>query len=350
MRTTDTTRLLMLAVLLGCPAARVDDDGSDTLLSATDPTTVGTGTDPSTTNTTPPDPDSSSTTSDDDSGSSSGEPADPCGTGRACLHPPPLGWIGPVSIAKGDSPESLPSCVDPYPGNEIARYEGFVDPGPAECECSCGLEAAACQMYAYTGAGTNCFTNINYGTEGCYALPTPVSAGGLYVASYPNGAAACNQEASENIPPIPWDAIVKGCTGGYSDESCDTTDRICYNAPAEGFEQQICYIAQGDLPCPPDTDYVEKTVRFSSFDDTRGCTNCQCGQLSYCLEEYDYYTTADCSGSPAGTVSNAVCQTGVTAAAVEFDFTGASCPVLSMSEPEGTAEALDPWTYCCATL
>ncbi len=342
------THLLAVVLLVGCPAANNGDDSSgETMISATDITSIG-STDPSTSTTTP-DPDSSSTSGDEESGSSGG-PQDPCGPGRACLGPPPLGWMGPIAIAKGDTPESLPSCSDPYPGNDLARYEGFSDPGPAECECTCGLEASACQMYAYTGAGTACTSMLNYGTEGCYTLPTPVSNGGIYIYSFPNGVSACNQQASENVPPIPWEAIVKGCTGGYSDEVCDLNDRICYKRPAEGFEQQICYIAQGDLPCPPNTDYVEKTIRYSNFSDNRGCTNCQCGQLNYCLESYNYYTTADCSGSPAGSVGNAQCTTGISAAAVEFDFTDASCPVLSMSEPEGEAMPIDPWTYCCATL
>jgi hypothetical protein len=185
--------------------------------------------------------------------------------------------------------------------------------------------------------------------EGCYPLTQPVTNGLLQVYSYPSfGAAACNQQASENVPPIPWGAVVKSCNGTHTDEVCDSVDRICYEKPAQGFEQQICYIAEGEVPCPPNTDYMQRTIRYSAVEDSRDCTNCQCGQLTTCLNEYEYFTTADCSGAPAGTVPNGICTDGVTAAAVNFDFSGVSCPVTSMSEPEGEAEPLDPWTYCCS--
>jgi hypothetical protein len=349
MRTTSSIIVLPVLALLGCPAENrgEEDTQTDTLVSATNPTTPST-TDPTSTSTT--DDSETAGSSGGEESSTSGEPADPCGVGRACLNPPPLGWIGPVVIARGDAADALPSCIDPYPGNEITRLEGFNDPGPAQCECECGLNAGACGTWYQTGSASTCNSSFTQAAEGCFQLPTPLSNGSLYTYAYAQGgAAACNQQASETIPEIPWDAVVKGCTGGYSDESCDTSDRICYQLPAEGFEQQVCYIAQGDLECPPGTDFAEKTVRFSAVDDTRECTNCQCGTISYCLDEYEYYTTNDCSGAAAGTVPNAVCTPGVTAVAVNYDFSGASCPVTSMSEPEGAITTVDPWTYCCAT-
>jgi hypothetical protein len=91
-------------------------------------------------------------------------------------------------------------------------------------------------------------------------------------------------------------------------------------------------------------------VRYSAVDDTRSCTDCTCGALSYCLDTFDYYTSDDCSGEAAGTVAGVSCQTGITASSVAFNFDGMSCPVTSMSEAEGSVTPLDPWTYCCATL
>jgi hypothetical protein len=257
-------------------------------------------------------------------------------------------------VAKGDVAEALPDCADPYPGNDFTRLEGFVAPPDAECTCECQLSAAGCYMYTYNETAASpdyCYASYGYPmSEGCYALAQPVTSGLLMVQSYPNfgGGSSCDQTASENIPEIPWEAVVKGCTGGYTDEVCDVSNRICYNRPSEGFEQQICYIAQGDIPCPPNTDYQHKTIRWSAVEDNRDCTQCQCGQLNYCLDEYEYFTTADCSGAAAGTVANGICTDNITASAVNFDFSGVTCPITSESEPEGEANPLDPWTYCCS--
>jgi hypothetical protein len=353
MRTAWTFRCFAITALLaGCPN---DDDPSgdeDTNVSATEPGTSTTN--PSSSSGNNESSDSSSTTEaeEEESGSSSGTPSDACGEGRVCLGPPPLGWAGPVVIAKGDVAEALPDCTDPYPGNDITRLEGFVEPEEAECTCSCSLNDGGCYMYTYNSTEANPTYCSQYGSpmgQGCFQLPTPITDGMLQVYSYPSfGAATCDQQASETIPEIPWAAVVKGCTGSYSDEACDATDGICYNKPNEGFEQQICYVAQGEVPlCPPGTDFQERTIRYSAVQDDRDCTSCQCGQLNYCLDEYEYFTNNDCSGAAAGTVPNGTCQSGVTAQAVNFDFTGVSCPIQSMAEPEGEATPLDPWTYCC---
>jgi hypothetical protein len=348
MRITKLSCIVGAVAVLGCPAKDPGEEETQTdgLATATSPTTtVGTteSTGPATT-----DDSDSQDTADAESGSTSGEPTDPCGVGRACLDPPPLGWIGPVVVARGDMAEALPGCTDPYPGNELTRLEGFNDPGPAECECACAFRDGGCNGM-YTSSGAASCSSFLAGAEGCFQLPTPLTDGYLNAYSYANGVNSCDQAATEIIPEIPWDAIVKGCTGSGTEETCDTSDRICYELPAEGFEQQICYLAEGDVPCPPDTDFVEKTIRFSSVDDTRECTACVCGSISSCAPEYEYYETSDCSGSPAGTVPNQVCTENVTAAAVNFDFSETTCPVTSMSEPEGEITTNDPWTYCCAT-
>jgi hypothetical protein len=185
------------------------------------------------------------------------------------------------------------------------------------------------------------------GAEGCFAYSQP--SGSFRVYSYFYG--TCMAEHEEEIPEIPWEAYARGCTGAVSDETCETENRLCYELPAEEYEAEICYIAEGDIPCPPDTDYTEKTVRYSAVDDSRDCSNCQCGMATSCLSEYDFYTASDCSGTPAGTASNNVCEGPLSGVgAVNFDFSNTSCPLLSDGMPEGEAVPIDPWTYCCAPV
>ena len=197
---------------------------------------------------------------------------------------------------------------------------------------------------------TSCYTTYTVGTEGCVEFSgTPPTNGSVLAQSYPAFGSSCDQQAEEIIEEIPWDALVKGCTGGVAtDEVCDNEGSLCYQPPPNGYEQEICFIAEGDIPCPPGTDFSEKTIRYTSVEDTRDCTSCQCGQLSSCLTTYDLHGTTDCSDAPVDSVNNASCTAGITAVAINYDLSDLSCPILSESEPEGEATPMDPWTYCCA--
>jgi hypothetical protein len=207
-------------------------------------------------------------------------------------------------------------------------------------------------MYFYLGTPSYCYDYYYPASEGCNPVTPPTADHTFLNAySYVTFGATCNQNADETIPDVEWGAITKDCSIEYSmQESCDDTNRVCYKRPPPGFDSAICYYTEGDIPCPPNTDYAEKTTRYSSLEDTRDCTTCQCGMPSSCLTEYGYYTTSDCSGEPAGTVADNSCTNVGEIAAVEYDFSGLTCPVLSDSEPEGEATPREPWTYCCAPL
>src|SRR5688572_25395166 len=124
MRTSWTLRCFAIAALTtGCPGD--DPPSGDETEGVADDTTTSTTANPSTSSTTNTEESSSSGEDPEESGSSeSGAPVDECGAGRVCLGKTPLGWTGPVVIAKGDVAEALPECGDPYPGTEITRLEG----------------------------------------------------------------------------------------------------------------------------------------------------------------------------------------------------------------------------------
>ena len=332
--------------LAGCPAEdnpitmTAGESGTPSTDTAPDESSGSTPTSPTTESTGPGEASSSSSTSGDAPGA--------CGQGRACLDEPPLGWTGPLVVAKSQVAEDLPGCDGAWPGNDITRFEGFSVPPAAECECLCELSAATCSMSFWrTDNNTgSCFFTNQVATEGCNAVE--IVDGGILPQSFVNFGATCDQQANETIPEIPWEAVAKGCTGAPSDEVCDGSGRLCYDLPGNAFEQQVCFIAEGDVPCPPDTDYQQKTLRYTAVEDSRDCTSCQCGQLNSCITEYDIFATDDCSGAAIDTLSNSVCEIPVTLSSIMFDTSGLACPVLSESEPEGAATPLDPWTYCCS--
>ena len=185
---------------------------------------------------------------------------------------------------------------------------------------------------------------------GCYEFPQQTD--GFYISSWYSGG-SCAAESEEVIPELSWDAVVRGCSGPIPPQECNANGDRCYDVPADGYESEICFIAEGDIPCPPGTDYSEKTIRYTSVTDSRDCTTCQCGSVGggfegECIENYDFFTSNDCSGSAAGTANGFGCNASPGAQSVSIEFDPKGCPVQSEPEPEGEAAPEQPWTYCCA--
>ena len=303
---------------------------------------------PSTSSMTPP-PDSSSSDGGDTESTSTGTDAGFCGEGRSCVEPTPLGWEGPVAIARVGLEDDVPPCVDPYPATGLTRLEGWADPGPAVCECSCALTTADCAIgYAtYTDDCTTIDESVQLNEDGCAEIAIN-NASVLAYAIFTGG--TCDQTAEEEIAEIPWTAAVRACEGMLSDEVCDGDGRVCAEDPPEGFEQTLCVLAEGDVPCP-DGDYSEKFLMYGGADDSRNCSNCSCTPPTFgtpCLDQIDYHTSDDCSDAAAGSLNNQECVNNLTLGSINFDLTQSTCAVVSGGEPTGEVVPNDPYTYCCA--
>jgi hypothetical protein len=339
--------LLLLAA--GCPGETAPPEEMET--------------DPATGSSTNPDPTLSSgssggmdTEGDESSESSDTTDAMQCGANQVCLGKPPLGWTGPIVVAKGQTAEDLPKCKGPYKTNDAVRFEGFHQPGAAECSCSCAMDPNQCDIYVDYYSGSNCNTYLGYDqpATGCYEFSETIES--FYISSYYYGG-MCAAEREEVIPELEWDAVVRGCGGApVPSETCDLNGRRCYDVPADGYESQVCYIAEGDLPCPPGTDYAEKTIRYTAVSDSRDCSNCTCGFPAgggggfeqECISSYDFFTSDDCSGTASGTATNYNCNDAPGAQSVSIEFDAKSCPVQTEPQPEGEVVPEQPWTYCCA--
>ena len=249
-----------------------------------------------------------------------------------------MDWLGPVVIHRGAA-DGLPECGDPYPAAAPLRLEGFNDPDPAVCECSCGAHPLDCNFGPAISPG-GCGAAV-IPEEGCNRASVEDADFGLEATH--DG--ACERTFNEELPEIPWDAVVRTCEGAASADTCDAGARVCINNPPDGFEARICIIGDGDLPCPAG-DYAEKIVVYDGADDTRACSDCVCGE-AVCDAEYEFYLSDDCSGEPAGTIADGDCEQ-LTLSSFLVDFSDASCPVATMSAPEGGATASGPKTYCCA--
>jgi hypothetical protein len=299
------------------------------------------------------DPDSSS------GGGSSDDGTGVCGDGM-CSAIPPVGWFGPVTYAAvppGSPPPECPADVL-QAGPTVLR--GFVDPGPAVCGCECELSAPlSCSTCATEVAqATQCGNYYGcYGggsvmvTESC----TNVDFDGIIrFTSQDNyyygggGNPTCDETEIEDIPPFQWEATISTCRVPYDALVCD--EGICVPPLPEGFENKWCMYQTGDLECPAGP-FANKELFYSNVEDTRACSNCQCGTSGTTCDTVELmaFTGADCAGDPIATMTAATdCVDLVVGSVAGNFFTDGGCPVTEPSMPQGAIMPTGPYTFCCA--
>jgi len=300
--------------------------------------------------------DESTSTSTDDTGDT-GDPQ--CGGANTCGAVPPIGWFGPTVYARvlpGDLPPPCPPEVS-NPGPTV--LEGFNDPGPAVCGCECELSAPlACNSCMETAATQGaCTPSYYYGscpfnnttvTDDCINVNVLGWVGFTSEEDYyyGGGGAVCEETELTQIPPFAWEATIATCRIPETALACDTG--VCIPPAPEGFESQWCIYQQGDIECPAG-EYPNKTIFYSDVEDTRACSNCQCGSAaSSCTErQLLIFDGQDCAGEPSLIVD----PTGVCVAATGGSIAGtpseAACPVTEAPVAQGSIAPTGAFTFCC---
>jgi hypothetical protein len=298
----------------------------------------------------------SSATATDDT-TDSGDPQ--CGTGT-CGATPPIGWFGPTVYARvlpGDLP---PPCPEEWNNPGPTVLEGFTDPGPAVCGCECELSAPQTCISCMETAATQgaCTPNYYYGncpynntdvTDDCTNVNVLGWVGFTSDESnyYGGGGSVCEETATEAIPPFQFDAQIATCRIPESALACDAG--VCIPPAPEGFESKWCIYQQGDIECPAG-EYPNKTIFWSDVDDTRGCTNCQCGTAAeVCTErQLMIFNGPDCAGDPAFIVEpDGVCVQ-ATGGSIAGTPAESGCPVNEPSMPQGEIMPTGAFTFCCS--
>jgi hypothetical protein len=312
----------------------------------------------------------------DDSSSSEEDTGDPqCGGENTCGALPPIGWFGPVVYARvqpGDAPPECPPEVA-NPGPTVV--DGFVDPGPAFCDCTCEISAPqTCNGNMFTSAEDDCSQDCDYYYYGMYGY----YGGGCYYGGYGygtsitdgcqnvelegfvrfssyesygyygGGGSSCEKEETDTIPPFAWAATIATCRIPETALTCDTG--VCVPPAPDGFEAKWCMYQQGDLECPSGP-YPNKTVFWSDVEDTRGCSNCQCGVASSSCEDAELmvFGGPDCAGEPIAYIASDNTCTAAVGQSVAGTYNSQDpCPVTEAPVPQGTIAPTGPFTFCCA--
>lgn len=234
---------------------------------------------------------------DADSGPPPPEPN--CGEGAVgkedyeCIERPPPDWSGPVALYKDVYSLPVPACPALFFSTPL--FNGHEQPSStsaacSQCTCS-GLTGVTCSAPTeeyFSGASCSglcgwsgpssqwdrCMGWAFEKTDGCPA-PTSVKLG----PSTPSGTPSCTPSVqAPNLPPA-WIDRVRACHAPSSSLGCEG-DFVCAPKGNDAYGQMCIFrIGEGDVACPSGP-YSKKYVLYQSANDTRSCTDCQCGTAS----------------------------------------------------------------------
>jgi hypothetical protein len=158
------------------------------------------------------------------------------------------------------------------------------------------------------------------------------------------------------LPPPSWELRAVACEGVMAQGwgGC-AQDEMCVPKADPGFQQ--CVFIDGDFSCPTEG-YTERFLYYRGLENDRKCTDCACGAVegSVCTATATIYKDQACGAFLTGTSVSSekeTCQemnpTGQALGSklvTDFAYLPGVC-MASGGELEGTAEAVDPVTFCC---
>lgn len=279
-----------------------------------------------------------------------------------------LFWIGP--------PDEAPPCSDL---GLVEGSTGYADPiAPTPCpSCSCspaacvlpeGMHASAAKCADAGGAPSIAF-DAPAGWEGTCSTENAIT-GGLSCSGVPcvqsltiaaPDVAPCMPVTlgDPDIPPHAWGTMARECViWPVSGEGC-TTGQACVPVPTDRYS--VCLYREGDHSADPGfvcpAAYPRPLVVYASYEDTRACEPCACGEPegAECAALVSVFKDGACggilgsitlaSGEPGCLDLPSGSALGSKSASFVLDQPG-SC-AQSGGGPAGTFEPLDPVTLCC---
>jgi len=293
-------------------------------------------------------------------------PGDPCP--GECVPLPPLGFDGPALLWIGPESE-VPKCPARAP-KEVYVGHGSLQ---AVHECPpCECTQPTCQFPAgITASDTNMcqgplFTPIDAPSAwsgACVAAGSVISSDDLRSLTIePLTQRPCEPvppDVAQDAGPIGWGLFARACRGEAIPTVCNDPGMTCLpsaDPPPPGFRQCIMYLRDGETECP--VDYPERFDFFSSLEDTRSCTPCECTETApaQCEALFSSYQDQTCGQVLLSTVvdvGDAGCHPIMSASAelgsmdAEWVTNEPGTCVANGGEPVGEVVPIDPRIFCC---
>ena len=268
--------------------------------------------------------------------------AETCPAAHICAVPPAEGWIGPL-VAAGGMP--APDCPADYPERALDVTDK-VSAAPAKCTCSCGAPTINCGPLGVVwrqGCGAPVAKDVVMAPKTCTPLTAKQAAASAVFDS--TVATPCAPKPTIDMsPPIP-ESGARLCGGAISHQGC-AGSLLCLAKPIAPFSS-VCVVRSGNEPCPPG--YLNKTIRYATIKDTRGCSPCQCGEPTgvACNTTFATFSDAACTMSKQAGMTGTACVAAFGAIIYDPPVSTGSCAASSVT-PKGSVELADPYTVCCA--
>lgn len=292
-RTWTLTLALLAPALFGCFEDPYSGDGGSDGESGSEDTTTGEDdVGDTTTETSAGTTDTTDTQTSADTETTGGV----CEAGWTCLPEPGGAWSGPFALA-----DAADGCGGDFPDELEALFADLL-PDEGSCECSCGEPDVTCStgMDVIGYSQSQCVGpqgSMTVGENECYN--TFSASHGL--ALDPANSSCAAGSVSADLPAPSFGSELVACGGFGPGGSCDAGEQ-CVPEPGAGFEVGLCYSSEGDVTCP--AGYPEKTLYFTTVEDTRSCPDsCTCtASEALCTVSVTGYASDNC-GNPQGAKS-----------------------------------------------
>lgn len=267
-------------------------------------------------------------------------------------------WQGPNATAFTVAGTGVPACPSEWQQQGPSFKGGDINAPGFECSCSCGPVQGACtgkanlNQYLSPGCGgAASSTTVPQGQ--CNAI---AAVGGLLsVKATPPQVGSGSCEAATLITNMPGystsnKAFLCGPTAALIQGGC-ADGQVCAARPKDAAFD-LCIVTDGDHGCPPEYPNAPAEQYYGSFEDSRGCADCTCGNPANvsCGGQVDLYNDpAACGGVPAQSLQLNTCvdisnQVGL-GYGVYVPKTDGSCQA-SAPMPIGEVNG-NPVTFCC---
>ncbi len=267
-------------------------------------------------------------------------------------------WQGPNATAFTVAGTGVPACPPEWQQQGPSFKGGDINAPGFECSCSCGPVQGACtgkanlNQYLSPGCGgAASSTTVPQGQ--CNAI---AAVGGLLsVKATPPQVGSGSCEATTLVTNMPGysasnKAFLCGPTAALIQGGC-ADGQVCAARPKDAAFD-LCIVTDGDHGCPPEYPNAPAEQYYGSFEDSRGCADCTCGNPANvsCGGQVDLYNDpAACGGVPAQSLPLNTCvdisnQVGL-GYGVYVPKTDGTCQA-STPAPIGEVNG-NPITFCC---
>ncbi len=278
-----------------------------------------------------------------------------CEPDGVCLPAAPADWEGPIVVLSGPGADP-PTCAAPWSDQLLEAGTDVVAP-PATCDCACDPPE---------GGTCGDVTVKRFGNNSCVMLPTesftipPGACDDNGGAGFPAGSkwlatvseymgGSCTPQATEQVDPPTWQTAYAGCVAQPAEGMCADGTHCHPPLPPDAV---ACIYREGNVPCPVDMDYTDRTVVYRSIDDTRGCAPCTCGDPEGACSATVRFALGNCVGGILllAHAADGTCFDGPSMPADKISISTAEPQATCTPSPplaEGEATAADPVTLCC---